>query len=36
MIPLGVASKIGFHPLTTSILVAISASPPKWPPIGPL
>jgi hypothetical protein len=29
MIPLGLASKLGFHPLTTT------SSPPKWPPIGP-
>jgi hypothetical protein len=32
---LSLASKLGFHPLTTAILVAISMSPPKWPPIGP-
>jgi hypothetical protein len=35
MIPLGLASKLGFHPLTKAILDAIYTSPPKWPPIGP-
>jgi hypothetical protein len=35
MIPLGIASKLGCHPLTKAILIAISTSPPKWPPIGP-
>ena len=26
---------LGFHPLTKAVLIAISTSPPKWPPIGP-
>jgi hypothetical protein len=29
------ASKLGFHPLTKAVLVAISTSPSKWPPIAP-
>jgi hypothetical protein len=29
-------SKLGLHPLSKTVLVAISTSPPKWPPIlGP-
>ena len=35
MLPLGIASKLGFHPLTKAILVAESTSPPKQPPVGP-
>jgi hypothetical protein len=35
VLPLHLASKLGFHLLTKSIVVAISTSPPKWPPIGP-
>jgi hypothetical protein len=35
MLCLTLASKLGFHPLTKAILVAISTSPPKWPLIGP-
>jgi hypothetical protein len=31
MLPLGLASKLGFHPLTKAILVAISTSPQKEP-----
>jgi hypothetical protein len=31
----GLASKLGFHPLTKAALFAISTIPPKWPPIGP-
>jgi hypothetical protein len=34
MLWLSLASKLGFHPLTKAILVAISTSPaPNWPPI---
>jgi hypothetical protein len=33
MLPLGVALKLGFQPLTETIFVAISTSPPNWPPI---
>jgi hypothetical protein len=33
---LGLPSKLGLHPLRKAVLVAISTSPPKWPPIlGP-
>jgi hypothetical protein len=32
---LSLTSKLGFHPLTKAVLVAIPTSPPKWPPIGP-
>jgi hypothetical protein len=35
ILPLGLAVKLGFHPLTKAVLVAISTSPPKWPPMGP-
>ncbi len=35
MLWLSLASKLGFGPLTKAVLVAISTSPPKWPPIGP-
>jgi hypothetical protein len=35
MLWLSLASKLGFRPLTKAVLVAISTSPPKWPPIGP-
>jgi hypothetical protein len=37
VLPFGLASKLGFHPLTNAVLVAIyflvakSTSPPKWP-----
>jgi hypothetical protein len=31
-ISLSLASKQAIHPLTKAILVAISMSPPKWPP----
>ena len=31
----GLASKLGFQPLTKAVLVAISTSPPKQPPAGP-
>jgi hypothetical protein len=35
MLPLGLASKQGFHPLTKAVLVVvISTSPPKQPPAG--
>jgi hypothetical protein len=33
MLWLSLASKLGFHPSTKAILVAISTSPPNWPPI---
>jgi hypothetical protein len=29
MIPLGLATKLGFHPLTKAVLVVISTSPPN-------
>jgi hypothetical protein len=29
------ASKLGFHPLTKAVLVVISTSPHKQPPVGP-
>jgi hypothetical protein len=36
MLPLGIASKVGFQPETKAILVAVSTSPPKQPPVvGP-
>jgi hypothetical protein len=35
MLRLSLASKLGFHPLTKAVLVAISTSPPKLPHIGP-
>jgi hypothetical protein len=35
MLGFSLALKLGFQPLTKAILVAISTSPPKWPPIGP-
>jgi hypothetical protein len=35
MLPHGLASKLGLHPLTKAVLVIISTSPPNWPPIGP-
>jgi hypothetical protein len=36
MLPLGIASKLGLHPSTKAILVAVSTSPPKQPPaVGP-
>jgi hypothetical protein len=35
MLPFGIASKLGFHPFTKAILVAVSTSPPKNPPAGP-
>jgi hypothetical protein len=35
MLPLGLASKLGFQPLTKAVLVAISINPPKQPPAGP-
>ena len=31
----GLASKLGFQPLTKAVLAAISTSPPKWSPIHP-
>jgi hypothetical protein len=34
MLQLSVDSKLCFHPLTKAVFVAVSASPPKWPPIG--
>jgi hypothetical protein len=30
VLQLSLASKLGFHPLTKAVLVAISTSPPKW------
>jgi hypothetical protein len=35
MLWLSLAFRLGFHPLTKAILVVISTSAPKWPPIGP-
>jgi hypothetical protein len=35
MLLLGLASKLGFHPLTEAVLVAISTTPSKKPPAGP-
>jgi hypothetical protein len=35
MLPLGLASKLGFHPSTKAILVAVLTSPPKQPPVEP-
>jgi hypothetical protein len=35
MLPLGLALKLGFQPLTEAMWVTISTSLPKWPPIGP-
>jgi hypothetical protein len=36
MLPLGIASKLGYHPFTNAILVTVvSTSPPKQPPVGP-
>jgi hypothetical protein len=34
MLPLILASKLGIHPSTKAILVALSTSPPKKPPVG--
>jgi hypothetical protein len=35
MLQFSLTLKLGYHPLTKGILVAISNSPPKQPPIGP-
>jgi hypothetical protein len=35
MLPLGLASKLGFQPLTKAVLVVISTIPQKQPPVGP-
>jgi hypothetical protein len=35
MLQLTLASKLGFHPLTKAVLVALSTSPPKWATVGP-
>jgi hypothetical protein len=35
LLPLSLASKLGFHPLTIAILFPISTSPPKSTPMGP-
>jgi hypothetical protein len=35
MLSLGLASRLGFHPLTKAVLILISTSPPKQPPAGP-
>jgi hypothetical protein len=32
---LSLDSKLAFHPLTKAVLVVISTSPPKWPPMAP-
>jgi hypothetical protein len=35
MLPLGIASKLDFHPLTRANLVAESTTSQKQPPLGP-
>jgi hypothetical protein len=35
MLWISLALKLGLHPLSKAVLVVISASPPKHPPIGP-
>jgi hypothetical protein len=34
MVQLSLALKLCFHPWTKAVLVDISTSPPKWPPIA--
>jgi hypothetical protein len=35
MLSLGLASRLGFHPLTKAVLILISTGPPKQPPVRP-